>query len=415
MQNIISHKKILITVFFMSLVLRASAAFFYLNFDRHALTLDRRPFIGGAYTSWQVMGDRDRYNTIADSIVNTGKIGDSKDSIVHPPLYSFYLAIFYRLFGFNIYSFLLPQIILDSVNSLLVFILAFHLFGSNRIAQLAGLFYAFNPHFILLSIQLYSETLYFFLILCVFLYLDKLYSKPAAINIILSGLLMSLAALCRSIFLVFIPFIFIWLAAVYFKDKKRLLVSCLGVFLSFSLLTGLWLIRNYKVFNQIIFSRDYQLVVAKDVSKPAYQFDRYVEKHEDEGAAFFDWVKDNPGKYYKLCLSRLRIFLFKPYPEQVTLRHRIVSAAIFYLVFPLGYFGLAVSLLKRNKLALLMAFFILSVSVTHILTGQEAELRYRLPIEILLGIFASFAAVNIVNKFRQKGIDEPIKRLLRAA
>lgn len=402
MQNITSHKKILVTIFLISFALRVSAALFYLNFDKHALSLDRKPFLYGSYDTAQILGNRDRYNSKALDIAEYAAIGNGEYSTVHPPLYPFFLAIFYKLFGFNVYSFLLPQIIMDSISSLLVFILAFRLFNNRKIAQLAGLFYAFNPQLILLSIQLYSEPLYFFLMLCVFLCLERLLLKPAIKNMALSGLLMSLAALCRSIFLVFVPFIFIWLAAVLVKDRRRLFISCLGVFLSFSLLTGLWLLRNYRVFNQIIFSRDYQLVVAKEVSKPVYKFERYIEEYPDQGAAFFKWVKDNPGKYFRHCLSRLNIFLFKPYPEDVTLRHRIVSAAIFFLVFPLGYFGLIVSLIRRNKLALLLGLFILSITTAHILTGQEAELRYRLPIEILLGIFASFAVVSIANKFKQR-------------
>ncbi len=397
MQNIISHKKILITIFLLSLALRVSAAFFYLNFDKHALTLDRRPFVSGPYDTWNVLGDRDGYSSIARNIAATGSIGGSEGAIMHPPLYSYFLAFFYKLFGFNVYSLLLPQIILDALNSTLIFLLALNIFNSRKIALFSGMFYAFNPHFILLSIQLYSETLYFFLMLAAFLLLIGFSYKPKLKTLFISAMFMGLAALTRSILLVFVPFVFIWLAIVLFKDKNKLFKSWLVVFISLSLVIAPWVARNYRLFHKVLFSTDYQLVVAKGVYNFYPEFKTYALGYEDAGEVFLNWVKENPAKYYKACLERLKIFLFKPYPFDVSLRNRIVSSVIFYLIFPLGIFGLILSLKSCNKPALLIFLFILSVSVTHILTDLDGELRYRIPIEMVLAPFAFYGLKTILS------------------
>lgn len=353
--------------------------------------MNRKPFLSGLWSMREIIGDRDRYNSTAKAIAFYGKIDRAEG---RPVLYPFFLAIFYFLFGYNVYSFLIPQIMLAAVNTVLVFLLAQRLFGNEKIPLIASLLHAANPHFILTSIQLYSETLYFFLLLSLFLLFKKVLSQPAAKNSIAAGAFMGLAALCRTVFLVFVPFIFSWLIMVFLHRKRRLLTITFGLFLSFSLIYSLsliinpWIFHRFSVYGVIkdgLHGLDGELPVrSPEIRKYREQYD-----DRDNQELFYTlWLKDNPGQYFNFCKQRLKTFLFKACPEGVSLRHKAVSSFIFYLIFPLGYLGIIAEVIKRQRLPLLILFYILATTALHVLAGLDGELRYRLPIELFMCMFA---------------------------
>lgn len=408
-------------IFSIAFSIRLIVAIFYLNFDSHALTLmneeGRRPFLPfGKLSSniYEVVGDRDGYNSIARNIAFYGRIGQDKYYLAHPPLYPIFLAIFYRLFGCNVYSFLIPQVALDAINAILILFLAECLFNNKRLSIMASLLYVFNPHSILTSIQLYSETLYLFLLLVMFLSLKGILSKPTAKNSIVTGVVMGLTALCRSVFLVFIPFIFIWLTYVFIDQKKKLLIITLGAFLSFALICSIWIIRNYRIFNRPLFSIDYSMVLAKNMPVEAVRSGGYSKILGSGGVLhFINWVRNNPRQYFEFTKTRFKLFIFKAYPEGVSRRNKIVSSIIFYVVFPLGCLGIIAEVIRKQKLSFLILLYILSTAVLHILTGIDSELRYRYPIEVFMGIFACYGVSLIGNLWgRLQGV--PGRRSFRA-
>jgi 4-amino-4-deoxy-L-arabinose transferase-like glycosyltransferase len=399
MRNGIGIKyKIIILIFLISVIVSWLTAVYYLNFNKHALILNSNLFLyNNSNTTKETILDRDRYDSVAKNISFYGTIGKVGESFFHPPLYPFFLVIFYSLFGYNIYSLLLPQIILAAINAILIFLLAQYLFNNRGISIAASLFYALNPHFILISIQLYSETLYFFLLLSVFLSFSKLLSKSTISNSVVVGILMGLATLCRSVFLVFIPFVFAWLIIVFSNQKKELLVTAFSIFLSFSFVCGLWVFRNYKIFNRIFFSKEYKIVLAKSMREGYPSSDKYMKEYKNEELAFINWVKGNTWQYLRLCKKRLITFVLKGHTKGVSLRHKIVSSIIFYVVFPLGYLGIIAKIRERKEIPLLILLYIFSTTTLHILTYLDGELRYRLPIELFMGVFACYGFSVIAN------------------
>lgn len=386
--------KTLLLIFLLSFILRLAVAIYYYNFDEHALaSQDRKPFLFGSYTTSQIIEDIDRYNSTAKNILDYRRIVQSNTRIpsVPPPIYPIFLSFFYWLFGYNIFSFLIPQISIAAISSILVFLLTQYLFNNKKISVMASLFYACNPHFILIAIQPYSEPLYLFLLLSLFFSFKNMLLKTTLKNSVIAGLFMGLATLCRTVFLVFIPFIFIWLFSVFLNQKRKLVIAMLGVFLPLCLLSGLWAIRNYKVFNRVLFSINYR---SFRTGIKLWEYDpseSYLKRYKYLPLALINWVKDNPGIYLKFCKERFVTFLFEAYPQGVSNRNKIVSSLIFYTVFPLGYLGILREVRKKNKLAILILLYILSTTLLHILTIVDGELRHRLPIELFMGIFASFA------------------------
>ena len=399
----VNNRRILISIFLITFVLRLAAAIVYLNFDPHAITM-HRPFLPFGKDSNDVrtiIGDNDRYNTLAYNILTSRSIGNTCG---RAPLYPFYLTICYYLFGFNIFAFFIPQILLASISSILIFFLAQRMFN-DRVAIMASLFYALNPHFILFSIQLYAETLYFFLILSVFLLCQKLIIKPTIGNAITTGIFLALAALCRTVFLVFIPFAFIWLMALFYYGRRKMLISLITIFMSFSLVYGTWVARDYKaILSQFILSISKASWETKDL-RELRKIPRYQEECKKEIIIFINWIRENPRKIFNRCAQQFKIFLFKPCAEGVSLRHKAVSSFIFFTIFPLGYLGLGCAMKERKKIAFLAFLFIVSMIIfhsCHFLTILDGELRYRLPVELFITIFAAYGLNAILDLFSFK-------------
>jgi len=398
-------RRILIFIFLISFAIRLIAAIVYLNFDSQTPSMDRQPFLPFGEDSnniRKVVGDRDGYNTVAQNILAYGKIGrvPGRGPSVPPPLYPIFLAICYSVFGYNIFAFFIPHIILASINSIFILRLGQQVF-SNRVGIMASIFYAFNPHFIISSIQLYSETLYFFLILSLFLLCQKLLLKSTPKYAISIGIFMALAALCRSAFFAFIPFIFIWLIIVFYHERRKMLISASIIFCLFLLVYGTWIIGNYKAFPRILFFEISRSVwwetnwLPSDINKVT----EYRNKYKDGYTAFINWVKENPKQYFRLCTRRLKTFLFKPYADGVSFRHKVVSSLIFFTIYPLGYLGIAKAFRERKRIATLTLLFISSTIILHVLTSIEGELRYRLPVELFITMFAAYGLSIALNFF----------------
>ncbi|RJO65697.1 MAG: hypothetical protein C4540_00225 [Candidatus Omnitrophota bacterium] len=383
-------KKLLLLIFLLAVSLRLFTAIYYLNFDPHAqVVLDGKPFLTGRYSTDEIIGDRDRYNNLAQSVSYYGTFAPVMGSETHPPLYPLFLSVFYVLFGYHVYSFLIPQILLDSLNSILIFFLAQYLFVNRKISFISALFYACNPHFILTSIQLYSEALYFFLVIAVILSFKELFLKFSIKNIVACGIFMSLAALCRTIFLAFIPFAFAWFVYAFRSLKKRMWIGLAVLCASTVLLFIPWLARNYALFGKPVFSSDYSIVLAKSITlADRGQAEKYLVNNRAPVSHFIRWVFKRPSRYLAATRGRFTTFFFDAYPQGVSGRHQFIAHIIFYLIFPLGYIGLLVEVWRRQKLPLLIFLFIASTVFVHILTDIDGELRYRLPTEIFLGIFA---------------------------
>jgi len=401
----VNNRRILISIFLIAFVLRLAAAIVYLNFDPHALTMHRPflPFSKDSNDIWKALGDRDRYNAVAKNIITYGKIGYTHG---RPPLYPIFLVIGYSIFGYNVFGFFISQILLASISSILIFFLAQRMFN-DRVAIMASLFYALNPHFILFSIQLYAETLYFFLILSVFLLCQKLLIKPTIGNAITTGIFLALATLCRTVFLVFIPFVFIWLMAAFYYGRRKMLILFVAIFMSFSLVYGTWVARDYKaILSQFILSISKASWEAKDMHGLNKVFRHYEkEEYRKEIITFINWIREDPIKIFNRCAQQFKIFLFKPCAEGVSLRHKVVSSFIFFTIFPLGYLGLGLAMKERKKIAFLAFLFIVSMIIfhsCHFLTILDGELRYRLPVELFITIFAAYGLNAILDLFSFK-------------
>lgn len=172
-----------------------------------------------------------------------------------PPGYGFFIGIFYLITGgnmelaFTIIPFV--QIMLDTLCIYFIFHITFSIFKSTSIALLCSLLYAIYPFVIVWTPIAIAESV------SIFFFLGSLYFYFNDRNNLafLSGILLGVSVLTRLQIIFIFPFL---AAGIYvvrsgnFYWKKKLVLFILG----FSLIYGIWPVRNYINHNRIMFSQD---------------------------------------------------------------------------------------------------------------------------------------------------------------
>jgi hypothetical protein len=97
------------------------------------------------------------------------------------------------------------------------------------------------------------------------------------------------------------------------------------------------------------------------------------------------WMRENPGKYLQVCLVRLRTEC-GPYTGQMSPRNRVISTVIWLLVFPSGFYGLWRS--RRDPAGQFAIMAVIAVFAFATVVTEEPYLRYRMPVDLLLTVFA---------------------------
>ncbi|MCB0183199.1 MAG: hypothetical protein KDE31_02985, partial [Caldilineaceae bacterium] len=122
------------------------------------------------------------------------------------------------------------------------------------------------------------------------------------------------------------------------------------------------------------------------------------------------FVLDDPGRYVLLSLSRTReYFKFWPSPTSSTLSN-LARVGSFGIFLPFMLYGLwiagrrlgRVDAQRRRAGILLLLLFMAIYTAIHLLTW--ALIRYRLPVDAILLIFAAVALVHIGERFAKYAV-----------
>lgn len=228
------------------------------------------------------------------------------------------LAILYYFFGINFLVGKLFNVLLSALIMFLTYKLALKFFNE-KVAFFTLLIFALSPLTICYNSVLGSEIL-FSAVLMLSIYLFFVKNNP-----VLLGLLIGYLTLIRPIGM-FIPAIFIFFIFIkkdmLLKEKFKYLLL-FGVF--FALAVSPWIIRNYKVFGEPVFStnggyviyvnnNDYAIGGWSDPYKyPDSPFLQYrTDEWFDEMAIHklgkelaVEWIKENPKEFLRLAFLRL--------------------------------------------------------------------------------------------------------------
>jgi 4-amino-4-deoxy-L-arabinose transferase-like glycosyltransferase len=266
---------------------------------------------------------------------------------------------------------------------------------------------------------------------------------------LLLGLALGLAASLRQVILLFAPFLFVWLIMAMRRTglpgQGELAVngirSLVGGLSAAVVVTATvivpWTVHNFIAFNQFvplntnagyaffwanhpIYGTEFtpllpgntyqELVPAELRDLDEATLDRALLR---EGLRF---VAEDPSRYALLSLSRVKYyFQFWPSTESGPLSN-LVRAFSFGVCLPFMLYGLVIAAIAgarcqfddRRPLLVLLYLFISVYSLVHLLSW--ALIRYRLPVDAVLILFAGLAVVDIAARLgRAPGFPSPAR------
>lgn len=350
-------------------------------------------------------------------------------------LYTVYLAAFYAVIGYQPLAARLLQAILAGI--LMPWLL--YRLGDRHFGGLVGLLAAglsaVYLYFVYYAAALMTETFYILGILWV---LDlagnlgqpgsgaaKKYSRWEWLWL---GVALSVTILLRQVFLLFLPILFLWLLWQSFRYRSRPLLRMIGILAGATAILVIsvlpWTIRNYRAFNTFVLLNTnagfaffwgnhpihgYNFISILPPDGPTYQdlippelmslneaeLDRALLK-EAMGI-----IQADPTRYLILSASRTKDY-FKFWPSADSgLISNVSRVFSFGILLPFMLIGLVYFLRQSlRETTLLLYLFVVSYTGIHLLSW--ALIRYRLPIDAVLLIFAAAGFVTLITLFFQR-------------
>ncbi|BAJ64061.1 ArnT family glycosyltransferase [Anaerolinea thermophila] len=343
-------------------------------------------------------------------------------------LYTFYLAGIYALFGVHpVFARILQAILVGILQPWLSYWVGKQIFG-HKVGVWAAFLNAIYLYFIYYSGTLMTEPFYITAILGVLALTIQL-TQSAKTSLqqtrtaILLGLVYGIAVLLRQLFLLFLPFLILW---IFIKNQQEKIglqwwhgVISLGVILVMILPFTLY---NYQRFGEFVLLNTNSGYAFYWANHPYYgtkfipilSEEEYLNLLPEEllslNEAALDkallsrgiqFVLDDPVRYGMLSLSRIPpYFDFLPRSESGWISNitRVFSFGVF---FPFMLVGLFLAIKDTFKTiptffssppALLILFSIVYIGI-HVLTWTLV--RYRLPVDAVWLIFAGLTFVRI--------------------
>ncbi len=352
-------------------------------------------------------------------------------------LYSLFVAgIYYFVGPLPLMVRLVQAIVVGLLQTYLLYKLGKMIFGvlTGIVAAALGSIYLY---FIYYSATLMTEPFYITGILAALTLTFSLTGTPhqtratgsrATITALSLGVVIGATLLLRQVFLLFLPFLFLWILIANRKERvtstvfqlSLALVVLAVIILPFSYFNyqrfGQFVLLNTNAgfalywANHPVYGTHFESILTP--GQPTY-LDLLPKELKDLNEAQLDsallqrglgFILDDPGRYLLLSLSRIPIyFMFWPSPGSSLLSNlsRVGSFGIF---LPFMLYGVILSLrsVANRKFFIdsphfLLLLFIVIYSAIHILTWTL--IRYRLPVDAVLLIFAGFGFVDLAKRF----------------
>jgi len=351
--------------------------------------------------------------------------------------YTLYLAAIYSLVGYHpLVARLLQAILAGVLMPWLVYRLGQRHFNDRPgVSLAAAAFMAVYLYFVYYAAALMTETFYIMGVLWTLDLAgqlaqpqDESSSPSPRLQWLLLGLSLGITVLLRQVFLLFIPFLFLWLLWRSYRYQPRSLLQTIGTLIGATAVVVLlivpWTIRNYRAFDTFVLLNtnagfaffwgnhpihEYDFISILPTDGPSYQslipdelrglneadLDRALLKR---GLGF---IQADIGRYLVLSISRVEdYFKFWPSSESGLLSNlsRVLS---FGISWPFMAYGLVYSLRRSfSSKALILYLFIVIYTGVHLLTWTL--IRYRLPVDAILLVFAGVAVVQLHEKLTRR-------------
>lgn len=256
------------------------------------------------------------------------------------------------------------------------------------------------------------------------------------------GLAMGLTLLLRQVVVVYFVVLAVWLVWIVWRRQRvsRAVWTLIGVAAVAALVISPFIVRNYRTFGQLsmpnnnagftffwsnhpIYGTRFEPVLSSDHGV-SYQDLVPVELRNLNEAALdrallrrgVQFVLEEPGRYVLLSLSRIPVyFQFWPTADSTLLSNlaRVLSFGIF---LPLMIYGLFIALRDvspvrqsadntvaeislRRAYVTLMLLFVVGYTLVHL--ASWANVRYRLPVDAFLILFAAYGVDSLYRRWVQ--------------
>ncbi len=321
------------------------------------------------------------------------------------PLYPFLVAMVGQGWGQK-----LADLALSVASVWLIYVLAFRVYGRQNVAILAGLFAALWPHFVFFSAIGLTETLFVAMVLAAFagLYYERY---------VLGSIFLVLAILTRPAIELLAPILIIGFAILVRGRSVRFAATRL---LTYALIyVGLmmpWWLHNYAKYGQFVRLNLAGGMVLYTGNNPLNQSGGGVGKVDVDFAPFasisdpiardraltraaLNYIRADPTHFLSMFVVKFAR-LWRPWPhtsEYSSLPIILVSAASFISVICLGLWGLVGTLRAYFVVSLPIFAYLGFLTLVHMITF--GSIRYRIPLEPFVLIFAAAGAVDLMSRF----------------
>jgi 4-amino-4-deoxy-L-arabinose transferase-like glycosyltransferase len=339
-------------------------------------------------------------------------------------LYTGYLVSVYLLFGAHpIIARLIQAVIVGLLHPLLTYLIGRRLAGEPVGLVAAGLS-AIYAYFVYYAATLMTESFYITAILAAFyltLHLREAAGRQRTILAVGLGLALGIAVLLRQLFLLFVPLLLLWWWATDYLRYRQLPLRLTGiVLLLVALLILPFTAHNYARFNQFVLlntnagfaffwanhpihGTHFEPILPPEMG--SYQ-DLIPPELRDLDEAALDrallqrglgFVIEEPGRYMLLSLSRIpAYYMFWPSAASGMLSN-VSRVASFGLLWPFMVAGTIIIVARQRRRLLihpasLLLLFAVVYTAIHLLSW--ALIRYRLPVDAVLLVFAAIAVTE---------------------
>jgi len=356
-------------------------------------------------------------------------------------LYTFYLSLVYHIFGASpVIARSIQAFIVGVAQPLLIFAIGRRVFNPIVGLVAAGLT-AVYAYFIYYSAALMTEAFYISILLAALYLSIRLLDpeidgvdnrKQVLFSYFLLGITLGATVLLRQIFLVIVPFL---LLTIGWVNRKRDGTMQTFIYVAITLLVVVFMILpftvyNYQRFGQMVllntnagfaffwanhpvYGNTFQAILSPDLGSYGDLIPPEL-KSLDEAALDralllrgLQFVVADPIRYLRLSLSRIPVyFMFWPSAGS-SLMSNIVRAFSFGLLWPFMLYGSIVSLKERwrtqpcaRAATWLLLVFVMVYTGIHILSW--ALIRYRLPVDSVLMLFAAVGFIDLYGMFQNR-------------
>lgn len=352
-------------------------------------------------------------------------------------LYTFYLAAVYRLFGAQpLLARLIQAVLVGLLQPYLAFVLGRRVFDHTVGLVSAGLT-GFYAYFVYYSATLMTEPFYITAVLASIYLAIRLSDRGESGRMSLAiplGLVLAAAVLLRQLFMLVIPFLLLWMwwrvrRRARAEESEQVEKSILPAFLVVIAILGAAILPftafNYQRFDRFVLLNTNAGYAFFWANHPIYgthfepilppEMGTYQDLIPDElrslDEAALDqelltrgvqFVWEDPARYLLLSLSRIpAYFTFWPSSESGTISN-VARVFSFGLLWPFMLYGLILAFLPGQpgragpiltSPGFLLVLFAGLYTVIHVLSWTL--IRYRLPVDAVLLVFAGFALFDL--------------------